>query len=95
MLDGIILNDNNYIGLIVCIILSIVSNIIIYKWLCNYIYSSINNYIIIDLGIYCSIILFIDIQLKEYINYSSYMNDYIYISILFIMLGIHLLHIII
>ena len=46
------------------------------------------NYILVDVGIYSCLILFIELQCKEYINYNSYMNESINISIIFIMLGL-------
>jgi len=94
IVDGIILNDSNYNVNFNNIYLGIVSNIIICIWCYSNIYICYKiNYIIIDISINVCIILFIELQLKEYINYNSYMNSSISVSIIFIMLGIHLLHI--
>ena len=93
IIDGIILNDSNYIVISINVILCMVSNYIIYIWYSSNICNMIINYILVDVGIYSCLILFIELQCKEYINYNSYMNESINISIIFIMLGIHLLHI--
>merc|ERR1712224_242090 len=71
--------------------LSYVSNIIINMWYCVNIYKSIVNYL--DILLFVCIFVFIELQLKEYINYNGYMNTNIFTSILFITLGIHFIHI--
>ena len=93
MIDNIILNDKNYIGLIICLILSMVSNINISICIGNILYISIIDYIIIDIWLYYCICLFIDLQLKELIYYNGYMNDIVYISYLYLLFGIHFIHI--
>ena len=95
IIDGIILNDSIYIVISINVVISMISNFIIYIWLGSNICNMIINYIIVDIGILFGLLIFIELQCKEYNNYNSYMNEIINISILFIMLGIHLLHIII
>lgn len=92
-IDGLIINDTNGWIQYINSNLSYVNNVIIYIWYNGNIYN--NNYGWWDIELVIWIIVFIELQLKEYINYNSYLNECIFISIIFVLLGIHLLHIII
>jgi heme/copper-type cytochrome/quinol oxidase subunit 3 len=91
IIDGMILTDSNYNMQYINSNLSMVSNIIVYMWYNSNIYKYIVNYVDICLIIW--VIVFIELQLKEYINYNSYMNECIFISVVMLLLGIHLTHI--
>ena len=92
-IDGLIITNYNSMIQYINSNLSLVSNIIIYIWYNNNIYKCIVNYL--DIWLKIIILVFIELQLKEFINYNQYMNECILLSIIFILLGIHLLHIII
>merc|ERR1712159_921628 len=54
-----------------------------FKYIINY----------VDICLVILIIVFIELQCLEYINYNSYMNECISISVVMLLLGIHLVHI--
>lgn len=89
IIDGMILTDSNYNNVYINGIISIISNNVVCMW---YI---VNNKLYVNVNI-CLVIcwlVFIELQLKEYINYNSYMNECISISVVMLLLGIHLVHI--
>jgi len=89
-LDATIINDN-----LVCIniILAMVSNVIISKYYNSTISYAITNISINNNMITLGLAMFICVQLKEYTNYSSYINYNIYSSVIFLLFSVHYIHI--
>lgn len=93
LLDGLMYDNNvDSNSVYICILICCVSNIIICMWYNVNIYGYVCDYC----DMYCYIIwlVFIELQIKEYIYYNCYINEDINVSISYILLGIHCLHIV-
>ena len=88
--NGIIMGDNNYNIQYINLIISFINNTVLYLWYNNNT-SIISMYILLVLIFI--FIWFIQLQLKEYINFSSYMNESIIMSYFFMLICIHSSHI--
>jgi len=92
VLDGIGIDgnmDSNSIYVLICI--CIVNDCIVIVWEGINVYSY--SYVLLDVYIIICCNVFIDVQCKEYLYYVVYVNECIYVGIMFMMLLVHSVHV--